>query len=154
MKIALTILVIVLAVLACGCTTSAPAATAPATPAAATPVASGADIPSLVGTWTGSAVGHVNSHGYRSEGAPVYNITEQKGRVFTGYTEYSHFKGDARKVEEFSGVINVRNEIFMAQDEAGFTIGDLIGPDTIELAYVEEGDEAKAFLITLTRQKI
>lgn len=155
MKSVIVILLLVLALLASGCTASAPATQAATTPAAAAaPVSSsGTDIPNLVGVWTGSAVGHVNNYGFRSEGAPVYNITEQKGRAFTGYTEYSHYKGENRINEEFSGVINVKNEIFMAQKDAGYTIGDLLGPDTIELAYVEDGDEAKAFLITLTRQK-
>lgn len=155
MKIVYTILVIILAVLASGCTASSsasPAEPVPASGAAATPAAD-AEIPNLVGTWTGSAVGHVNTFGFRNEGAPVYTFTEQKGRAFAGYTEYSHYKGGDRKIEEFSGVINMRNEIVMAQKEAGFTLGDLLGPDTIELAYAEDGDEAKAFLITLTRQK-
>ena len=155
MKIVYTILVIILAVLASGCTapsSASPAEPVPASGSVTTP-ANSAEIPSLVGTWTGSAAGHVNRIGFRNEGAPVYNITEQNGRAFAGYTEYSHYSGGDRKIEEFSGVINMRNEIVMAQNEAGFTIGDLLGPDTIELAYAEDGDDAKAFLITLTRQK-
>lgn len=149
------ILLLILALLASGCTASVPPTPATTTPApiAATSAVSGADIPNLVGVWTGSAVGHINNYGFRSEGEPVYNITEQKGRAFAGYIEYSHYMGENRKNEEFSGVINVRNEIFIAQKEAGFTIGDLLGPDTLELGYVEEGDDAKAFLITLNRQK-
>lgn len=155
MKSILGILLLVLALLAAGCTASVPPTPTTTTPApiAATSAASGADIPNLVGVWSGSGVGHINNYGFRSEGEPVYNITEQKGRAFAGYIEYSHYKGESRKNEEFSGIINVRNEIYIAQKEVGFTFGDLLGPDTLELGYVEDGDDAKAFLITLTRQK-
>jgi hypothetical protein len=82
----------------------------------------------------------------------MYNITAQKGQAFTGYKEYTRANG-TRYSEELSGVINTRNEIFIAEDHGGVIIGDLIGPDSMELNYVEDGPDAKALLVTLTRQK-
>jgi len=146
MKIILAILVVMIAVFACGCTTTAPQAAAPAvTPAGTTAT------PDLVGVWSGVTTGHINAKGYRDAGAPVYNITTQKGNAFAGFKDYPDMNG-VMLHEEFSGVINKHGEIFIAETEAGVTIGDLVDSGTMELSYIEDGDAAKAFLITLTRQ--
>jgi len=148
MKIALTIMVLVLAVLACGCTTSAPAAAPAATPVATADT----NAPDLVGLWTGTSIGHVNAKGWVDSGAPSLDITDQRGLAFTGTKQYTDLAG-VSKTEEFSGVITRHGEIFIGEKESGVLIGDLIGPDTMELAYIDDGDNAKAFLYTLERQK-
>jgi hypothetical protein len=44
-----------------------------------------ADIPNLIGDWTGSYEGYANDIGYKNEtGALTLVISEQKGRLFTG----------------------------------------------------------------------
>ncbi|MCK9580394.1 MAG: hypothetical protein M0Q92_08075 [Methanoregula sp.] len=149
MKTIVIILLIAISVLACGCTSTAPATVAPVT----TATVSDTGTPDLVGLWTGTTTGHINAKGFRDAGSPEFNITEQKGIAFTGYKEYPDMDGKMY-YEEFSGVINKRGEIFIAEKEYGVIIGDLIGPDTLELSYVEDGDDAKAFIILLNRQKI
>jgi hypothetical protein len=145
MKIAFTILLVILAVLACGCT-----GTAPATPAASPSITT--TNPGLTGIWAGTSAGHFNAVGFREQLSPKYNITEQKGQSFAGYVEYTRPNGTLDS-EKFSGVINNRGEIFIAQLDAGTVIGDLTGPDTMELSYIEDGPDAKALIIHLTRQK-
>ena len=145
MKIALTVLLVILAVLACGCT-----ATAPATPTVASPVTM--TNPDITGIWTGTSAGHFNALGFHEQLSPKYNITEQRGQSFAGYVEYTRPNGTLDS-EEFSGVINNRGEIYLAQLDAGVVIGDLTGPDTMELSYIEDGPDAKAIIIYLTRQK-
>jgi len=147
MKIAFTILLVILAVLACGCTGTAPAA--PATPTASPSITT---TPDLTGIWTGTSAGHFNAVGFREQLSPKYNITEQKGQSFAGSVEYTRPNGTLDS-EEFSGVINNRGEIFIAQLEAGTVIGDLTGQDTMELSYIEDGPDAKALIVHLTRQK-
>ncbi len=145
MKTALTILLVILAVLACGCT-----ATAPVTPAVTPSVTT--TNPDLTGIWTGTSAGHFNAVGFREQLSPKYNITEQRGQSFAGYVEYTRPNGTLDS-EEVSGVINNRGEIFMAQLDAGIVIGDLTGPDAMELSYIEDGPDAKAIIVHLTRQK-
>ncbi len=123
----------------------------PVTPAAAPPVTT--TTPDLTGIWTGTSAGHFNAFGFREQLSPKYNITEQRGQSFVGYVEYTRPNGTLDS-EEFSGVINNRGEIFLAQLDAGVVIGDLTGPDAMELSYIEDGPDAKAIIIHLTRQKI
>lgn len=151
MKIAITILLVILAVLACGCTSQAPAATAApvATPAEITNAAT----PALTGIWTGTTVGHSKTEGFREHATPRFNVTEQKGQSFTGTKEYTRADGKVY-TEQFSGVISRNNEISIADHGNGITIGKLTGPDAVELRYIEDGPDAKAFIILLNRQKI
>jgi hypothetical protein len=146
MKIALAILLVILAVIACGCT-----GTAPATPAAA-PTVTVTTPPSLTGIWTGTSAGHFNAVGFREQLTPKYNVTVQKGQSFVGYVEYTRPNG-TRDSEEFSGVINNRGEIYMAQVGAGVAIGYLSDPDTMKFSYIEDGSDAKALIAHLNRQK-
>ena len=149
MKIALTIIVIVLFVLSSGCTTPAPAT--PALSPGTTPAAP-STVPDLVGTWSGTSVGHVNAKGWVDAGSPSFDISDQKGLAFTGTKTYATLDG-TKKTENISGVITRKGEIYIAELESGIIMGDLVGPDTMELVYVEDGTNAKAFLYTLTRQK-
>ena len=151
MKIAITILLVILAVLASGCTSQAPAATAApvATPAEITTAAT----PVLTGIWTGTTVGHAKIEGFRQHSTPVFNISEQKGQAFAGSKEYTRADGRVYS-EKFSGVISRNNDISIADHSNGITIGKLTGPDTVELRYIEDGPDAKAYIILLNRQKI
>jgi hypothetical protein len=145
MKTALTILMIVLAVLATGCTSQAPAAPA-ATPAVTT------GTPDLVGIWTGTTVGHSKIEGFRDHATPRFNISEQKGQAFSGTKEYT--RGDGKVyTEKFSGVISGNNELSFADHGLGITLGRMTGTNAMELRYIEDGPDAKAYIILLTKQK-
>lgn len=146
MKIACIILFIVLAVLTCGCTTTAPQTTPAVTPTA-TPA-----LTNLTGIWTGTAVGHTEVDGFRETGMPRFNITEQKGYAFAGKKEYTLADGKVR-YENMSGIISTGGEVFIVDHDSGVTSGEIKGPDTMELRFLDDGDNAKAFLIILNRQK-
>lgn len=145
MKTALAILIIILAVLATGCTSQAPAAPA-ATPAVT------AATPDLVGIWTGTTTGHSKVEGFRDHATPRFNISEQKGQSFAGTKEYTRVDGKVYS-EKFSGVIARSGDISLADHGIGITLGKITGPDTMELRYIEDGTDAKAFIIQLSRQK-
>lgn len=145
MKIAGTILIIILAVLTCGCTTApqtTPAVTSNATPA----------ITNLTGIWTGTAVGHTEVDGFRETGMPRFNITEQRGSAFAGKKEYTLADGKVR-YENMSGIITTDSQVSIVDHESGVTSGEMTGPDTMELRFLDDGENAKAFLILLNRQK-
>jgi len=147
MKIAIPLLLVIVAIIACGCT-----ATAPATPAVSPTATVAPAIADLSGIWTGSVVGHTKVDGFREHNLPQFNITEQKGRAFTGTKTYLLADGTMH-TENLSGVISANGRISIVDHESGITMGEMTGPDQMELMNLEDGANAKAYLITLTRQK-
>ena len=136
-----------------GCTSPAPAAApAPAAPVAPPTAATSTAIPALTGIWTGTYVGHTRLEGFVDDIPTRYNITAQKGRAFTGQKEYTRMDGKSY-TEGFSGIVTGNNEIFMGDHGTGYIEGRQTGTDSMELYYIDEGSDAKAFIIQLNRQK-
>lgn len=77
-------------------------------------------------------------------------ISEQRGRLFTGNlsTNSSLNHTDlGLGTEGFSGIIGLDNRtIYMAEYDKGYDIGTITSNDTIELAYLEDGEKAGAFI--------
>jgi hypothetical protein len=144
MKTALTILMIVLAVLATGCTTSAPAAPV-------TPVPTQAVIPSIFGTWTGTMQGYEEGIGftdYNKEEITMV-VTEQQGRIFAGYIT---FGTNTTKKLPLAGVISRDGRTFtMVEDVNGYTSGEFIGNDQIQLTHIDDAQPYSAALDTLKK---
>ena len=96
--------------------------------------------------------GHSQTEGFRQHDRSRYNISAQKGYAFSGSKEY--IRGDGKiYYENFSGVVSNSGEISLADNPRGYSFGKLTGPDTMELLYVDDGSEAKAYLSLFTRQK-
>jgi hypothetical protein len=146
MRTALTILVLVLAVLACGCTSKAPAAT-PATQTVSVNTA----IPDMTGVWEGPSDGYAQ-HGFNYFPNTIFNVTAQKGRVFIGNKEYPRADGKTY-YENFTGIVTANSEVYVTDSEAGISLGKLTGPDSMELNYLEEGADTKALIMQLSRKK-
>ncbi len=142
----MTIFVIVLAVLACGCTTTAPQTTPAVTPDAIPA------IPDLTGIWAGTLAGHTEVDGFHQLGNPLFNITEQRGQAFTGKKKYTRPNGTV-DYENISGIISSDGKVFMVDHESGIASGEMMGPDTMELRFLDDGENAKAFLLILNREK-
>jgi hypothetical protein len=147
MKIALMILLVILAVLACGCTATAPSAT----PAAATPAAPAPITPNLLGTWTGTMLGYEERIGFTDYGKmPITMVvTEQQGRLFSGYLK---FGVNSTQTLAMAGVIGRDGKTFaIVENINGYTTGELIGTDTIELTHVDDADPYSVAIDTLKR---
>jgi len=143
MKIAVTILLVILTVLACGCTATAPSAT----PAAATTPTT----PSLKGTWSGTMLGYEENIGFTDYGKmPITMVvTEQQGRLFSGYLK---FGVNSTTPLAMAGVIGRDGKTFaLVENVNGYTTGELIGTDTIELTHVDDADPYSVALDTLKR---
>ena len=143
MKIAVTILLIILTVLACGCTATAPSAT----PAAATTPTT----PSLKGTWSGTMLGYEENIGFTDYGKmPITMVvTEQQGRLFSGYLK---FGVNSTTPLAMAGVIGRDGKTFaLVENVNGYTTGERIGTDTIELTHVDDADPYSVALDTLKR---
>jgi len=146
MKILYTTFVIVLAVLACGCTTTAPQTAPSVIPDATRPVTD------LTVIWTGPSAGHTEVDGFHQLGNPLFNSAEQQGLVFTGNKKYTRANGTV-DYENISGIISSDGKVFMVNHESNIAYGEMMGPDTMELRFLDDGENAKAFLLIRNRQK-
>jgi hypothetical protein len=147
MKTTITVILLLLAALASGCT-----APAPQEPAA--PPAPAAAIPDLVGTWTGPSEGYDEGTGfsdYRDLNLRMI-VTEQKGRIFAGRILFVVNGTDA--AAEFAGAIARDGRSFiMAEKGGGYCFGEMAGPDEIDILYVEDGSPYSASIDRFLRQK-
>ncbi|PKL70658.1 MAG: hypothetical protein CVV30_04735 [Methanomicrobiales archaeon HGW-Methanomicrobiales-1] len=148
MKIAIVILLVILAAFACGCTSTAPTA-ATAVPNTATPAA--AATPDLVGTWTGQMQGYEERIGYTDYNKmPItFVVTEQHGRLFSGHVTFGVNSTDTLPM---AGVISRDGKTFaMVENANGYTTGELTGTDTMEMTHIDDADPYSAALDTLKR---
>jgi hypothetical protein len=119
-----------------------------------------ADIPDLVGNWTGSYEGYEKDAGYvnvNETGALIMIISEQIGRVFTGNFTINVSSPDMaleQRTEGFSGIIARDNKtLYLSEYDTGYDIGTIISNDTIEFDYLENGENAGAYIDTFHRTK-
>lgn len=114
-----------------------------------------ADIPDLVGNWSGSSIGYQEGIGLADypDGTFSITITEQTDRVFTGYILTKDNSG-ADFHKNMSGVISADGkEIYLAEHGEGISIGTIISPDEFELTYLQSGDSAYAGIDHLVKVK-
>ncbi|MFA6226835.1 MAG: hypothetical protein WC620_11860 [Methanoregula sp.] len=151
MKIALSIILVILAVLACGCTSTAPSpATTPAPaaiPAAVSPVT-----PSLIGTWTGTMLGYDESIEYTDYNKTSMSmvVAEQHGRLFSGNLKFRFNNTDISV--PMAGVIGRDGRTFaLVENSNGYTTGEIIGNDEIELIHLDDQKPINVAIDTLKK---
>jgi len=101
-----------------------------------------ADIPNLVGNWTGPYVEYNADTGFAdNEGGFFFlNITEQQDRIFTGYSLYVMDNGTP-VTKNLAGVISIDGtELSLAEQNNGYSTGKILGPDSLELTYLSDND--------------
>jgi hypothetical protein len=153
MKTALVLVTLILVMLACGCTGSAPAQQpgAAATDMAGSVPAAVPATPDLVGTWTGTMTGYEEGMGFTDyNNTPItLVVTEQKGRIFSCYLTFGH---NSTEKLACAGVIGRDGRTFsMVEDINGFTAGELTGTGTMELTHIDDSQPYGAALDTLKR---
>jgi hypothetical protein len=139
MKIAYTLLVIILAVVACGCTTSAPAAAPSATPVQTLAGATAAAIPDLTGTWTGPMKGYDEGTGFSDypDLKVTMTVTEQHGRIFAG--EFVFGVNGTETKSGFAGAIGRDGRtLSIAEKNGGYCTGEILAADEMELTYMDD----------------
>ncbi len=137
MKIAFTLLLVTLAVLACGCMATAPAV--PATPAT-TGTTTVTVIPDLTGNWTGPMKGYDEGTGFTDYSNMTINltVTEQRDRIFSGNLVFTYTSGEEGSVD-IAGVIGRDGRtLTMVERGAGYCFGTILSNDEIELTYVHD----------------
>lgn len=88
------------------------------------------EVPSLVGTWTGTITTITMADG-RSVHETVIEITEQEGATFDGRTEWG----------DLVGAIAPDGRTVHWVDDDGWTTGTVTPEDTMEMCYIEVADE-------------
>jgi len=149
MKIALITVLVVLTVLACGCTAKTPAATIPT---ASTPSSNPA-IPNLIGTWTGPMQTYDEGTGFSDFGnVPIsLVITEQKGRIFAGSLQF--VVNGTRTSTPIAGVIGRDGRTFSLMERSyGYATGDIVAENIIELTWMHDGSPYGVALDTLMKE--
>ena len=132
MKIAFFILLLLLAVLASGCTTAIPAAAPVQTPVST--------LPNLTGNWTGPMQGYDEREGFTDHPylTAVLTVSEQQGRVFSGFITFT--SNSTVSTDNIAGVIGRDNRtLTIAEREGGYCTGEVLSPDEIELIYMQDG---------------
>jgi hypothetical protein len=101
-----------------------------------------AEVPDLVGKWTGTVNEYVaedGSYKFLENGSINLAIVEQKDRLFTGNITYKTRNG-TEIVEGFAGAIGLDNKtLYIAEFEEGYDIGTIISDNEIELIYLADG---------------
>lgn len=114
-----------------------------------------AQVPNLVGNWTGSQNAYVAENGsYKlSENESTsLAITEQKDRLFNGYVTYP--SNGREIVENLAGAISLDNKTFyVAELNEGYDFGTIISDDEIELIYLADEDGGRTVINKLYRMK-
>ncbi|MEI7433707.1 MAG: hypothetical protein WCJ93_05590 [Methanomicrobiales archaeon] len=150
MKITLTILiVIILAVLACGCT----AITPPTTQSATLPqVSHTTAIPNITGTWSGPMQGYDQNTGFSDYHNQTMTmiVTGQQGRIFSGH--YIWVSNGTAVTEGFAGVIGAEGTtLSTAEQDEGYSSGIILSGNEIELTWHHAGAQYGVAIDSLTR---
>jgi hypothetical protein len=112
-----------------------------------------AEIPDLMGNWTGNWSGYFGKEFASStdNGSINYAFTEQEGRIFVG--NISTKLGNGTEVDKgFVGAIGLDNKtIYLAESDIGYTFGTIISNDEIELIYLQDGENTEASIDRIHR---
>jgi hypothetical protein len=109
----------------------------------------GADMPSLVGTWTGQRDRIAKVDG-RHGGLATLVITEQQGNTFMGRLKRANPTGDEE--EPLWGAFAPDGQLMMGSDDEGTYIFRLVDPNTLDYCYSETGPSPRSVCARLVRQ--
>lgn len=106
------------------------------------------ETPSLSGAWKGKSDAIGKQPGYTS-GDVTITVTEQQGRSFRAKVSYPSEKGEF--TEDLIGTITPDGKgVFLVGDD-GIHLGTIAG-ETLDVCYLETGDDAMAACSRLTKQ--
>lgn len=114
-----------------------------------------AEIPDLIGNWTGKSTGYLGGSGFIDypEGSYSLNITDQKERFFGGYFVSPEYNNNQTE-KVVAGVISSDGTTFyLSEKNEGFSYGKIISPDEIELTYIDSTNQAFACIDYLHKTK-
>ena len=111
-----------------------------------------ATIPDLTGNWTAAMTGYEGGTGFTdySTVTMAMTISEQHGRIFSGYTVFTENGTEIRT--PIAGVIGRDGRtISTAEQDGGYCLGEVVGPDELELVYLQDGEQYGVAIDSLKR---
>lgn len=121
-------------------------------------------MPNLVGTWTGEKTIYFLKGSRHS--VDILNITEQEGAHFRGTRTWEHRSDDEplghagddhthQASEPILGIVGFDNKTIhiVEHDDLGQLHARLADPDTMEVIYVEPGENAAVFRVIMKRKR-
>jgi hypothetical protein len=111
-----------------------------------------AEVPSLLGKWSGSFNSCGNAHSNWVNGSNSFTITEQKDRIFAGNLTIKLMNGTEYS-QNFAGAIGLDNKTFcLAESNNGYGLGTIITRDEIEYIYLTDGESGSVAIDKLHRK--
>ena len=115
-----------------------------------------AEVPNLLGKWTGSWSAYDEGIGYSNlteNGSFILTFVEQEDRIFAGNMTFK-LDNEAEGGKGFAGAIGLDNKtLYIAEFDKGYTLGTVISNDEIELIYLADGENASVAIDRLYRIK-
>jgi hypothetical protein len=112
-----------------------------------------AEVPSLLGNWTGYWSAYDRGDGFSAteNGSLTLTFVEQEGRIFTGNMTLTLVDG-AEIFEGFAGAIGPDDKsIYVAEYSGGYAQGTLLSDDEMDLIYLLDGENASVAVDKLYR---
>ncbi len=109
--------------------------------------------PNLVGNWTGTFTGYIDTSGYQVFQEPMrMTIVEQNGRLFKGQVSYP--LNGTMVTKDIAGALSLDGRNFYTIEyPGGFSDGIIISADEIEMIYRDTTDPSKIAIDTFKRLK-
>jgi len=115
-----------------------------------------ADVPDLLGNWTGSWSGYDEGTGYSKlaeSGRIIFAFTEQEDRILAGNMTIL-LENETKIGKGFAGAIGLDNKtLYIAEFDKGYALGTIISNDEIELIYLADGENGSVAIDRLYRMK-
>jgi hypothetical protein len=117
---------------------------------------SAAEVPDLLGIWTGSWSAYDEGKGYSNStenGSIIFTFLEQDDRIFAGNITIKP-ENETEIGEGFAGAIGLDNRtLYIAEFDKGYALGTFISNDEMELIYLADGENASVAIDQLHRIK-
>jgi hypothetical protein len=149
------VLLLIIALLACRCLGSHECPARPVRTGAATiaaPVTPTGATPDLTGSWTGPMQGYDEGTGFSDYAGfkAVMNVSGQHGRIFAGRIVFT--ANGTETSTGFAGVIGRDGRtLSIAEKDGGYCTGEIVGPDEIDLTYLQDGSPYSVAIDTWKR---
>ena len=115
---------------------------------------SAAEVPDLLGIWTGSWSGYDEGKGYSNlteNVSIIFTFLEQDDRIFAGNITIKP-ENETEIGEGFAGAIGLDNRtLYIAEFDKGYALGTFISNDEMELIYLADGENASVAIDQLHR---
>jgi hypothetical protein len=117
---------------------------------------SAAEVPDLLGIWTGSWSAYDEGKGYSNSmenGSLIFAFLEQDDRIFAGNVTIK-LENETEIGEGFAGAIGLDNKtLYIAEFDKGYALGTIISDDEMELIYLADGENASVAIDKLYRMR-